>query len=101
MSTGMDPNFDTSMPGYFGNMRRVFGYPPIEEYPQVEPRKRVNLPSRSDSIALRDVDAWSHPNTWVPYRGLYPSHGARGEIAIRNHLYWDWHVEVGFQPRRY
>jgi prepilin-type processing-associated H-X9-DG protein len=89
----------------FNAMRRFFGYPAFDGNPEVDSKKITDMEHPSSIKALQDIDYWSNPGGWAtatyPEQVLRgPAHGSPDEIhAIRNFLYYDWHVEVEMVER--
>lgn len=75
--------------------KRVFGYPAFESQPEYGPSTYSVVKSPSSKKAVKDIDQYSASTAgWVANTARTPSHCYdSGSVAIRNHLYFDWHVE--------
>ncbi|MBI1370685.1 MAG: prepilin-type N-terminal cleavage/methylation domain-containing protein [Planctomycetes bacterium] len=93
-------------PGDSSAKARVLGYPDFNGYPEYPSQPVTAIREPSTTLALKCIDHWSNPGGWAPSPGLpaqvlyEPAHGSPDNYrAIRNYMFFDWHVEVSMDPR--
>ena len=79
-----------------GQEPRVFGYPAYGTAPEYGPSTYSVVRSPSTRQAVKDIDQYAAAAAgWVAQTARGPIHCyTTGSVALRNDLYFDWHVET-------
>jgi prepilin-type N-terminal cleavage/methylation domain-containing protein len=79
---------------------RVFGYPKFNNNAEYGPSMFSVVRDPSEQAAIRDIDfPLDYTAGWWDKTALAPIHGWEGEMALRNYLYLDSHVELVREER--